>query len=244
MILKPLTCALVVAFSSLSGILYAAETAKPAAAASLANLRFDDPYVLVQDTTQSVLALVKSTQAATNKDLTQFNAQVTQVMDKVVDFDTFARGVMGVYGSKKNYDQLKTDAEKTAFTQRLNRFSALFKADLINTYAKGLLRFNGERIETLPPAKGDEVSSGAVAVRQSIYGANDKVYSVQYSLRKNAQGEWKIQNVIVEGINMGQTYRSQFAEAAERFNGDLDKVMADWKSEVAADKNPSNKATP
>lgn len=231
--LKPLTYALLFTLGGLAAPVFAADTAP---SANTASIRANDPYALVQDTTNSVLALVKSTQATKTQDLTQFNAQVAQVMDKVVDFDTFARGVMGVYGSKKNYDQLKTEAEKTAFNTRFTRFSALFKADLINTYAKGLLRFNGERIETLPPAKGEDSSSGSLAVRQSIYGANDKVYSVQYSLRKNPQGEWKIQNVIVEGINMGQTYRTQFAEAAERFNGDLDKVIADWKSEVTADK--------
>jgi hypothetical protein len=34
--------------------------------------------------------------------------------------------------------------------------------------------------------------------------------------------------VIVENINLGQTYRSQFAEAVENHKGDIDYVVDHW----------------
>jgi len=37
-----------------------------------------------------------------------------------------------------------------------------------------------------------------------------------------------IANVIVEGVNLGQTYRSQFAEAVEKNKGDVDYVVDHW----------------
>jgi phospholipid transport system substrate-binding protein len=54
-------------------------------------------------------------------------------------------------------------------------------------------------------------------------------------MRKNAAGEWKVSNVIIEGINLGQTYRSQFASAADQNRGDVDKVIAGWKVEPQTD---------
>jgi phospholipid transport system substrate-binding protein len=37
-----------------------------------------------------------------------------------------------------------------------------------------------------------------------------------------------IANVVVEGVNLGQTYRSQFAEAVENHGGDVDYVVENW----------------
>jgi len=199
--------------------------------ASLANAAEQDPYQVVQSTTEQVLAIVKDAKGYYEKDPERFNKQVTGVMEKTVDFDDFARGVMGTYASDRRYQSLKTDAEKAAFRERIQRFSSTFKQGLVETYADGLLKFNGEKIETLPAHKGDNPASGSVSVRQNIYNSSGKPYAIQYSMLRNKTGEWKLRNVIIEGINLGLTYRSQFASAAEQYHGDLDKVIANWKVE-------------
>lgn len=193
----------------------------------------DDPYKTVQQTTEQVLAIIKDAKAKGyyQKEPERFNSQVTTVLDKVVDFDSFARSVMGSYASTQRYQALTTDAEREAFRERIQRFSSTFKRGLVETYGTGLLKFSGEKIETLPPRKGDDAASGSVAIVQNIYGSADKPYVVQYSMRRNKAGEWKLQNVIIEGINLGQTYRSQFASAADQYHGDLEKVIANWRVE-------------
>ena len=190
-----------------------------------------DPYQVVQQTTERVLAIVKEAKSYADKDPERFNKEVANTLDGVVDFDGFARGVMGTYASAQRYNALTTDAERTAFKERIQRFSATFKQGLVQTYARGLLKFNGERIETLPPGKGDDPASGFVSVIQKIYGSGDQPYVVQYSMRRNQAGDWKLQNVIIEGINLGLTYRNQFASAADQYHGDLEKVIANWKVE-------------
>jgi phospholipid transport system substrate-binding protein len=190
-----------------------------------------EPYQIVQHTTEQVLAIIRDGKSYYAKEPARFNQQVEAVMDKVVDFDSFARGVMGPYASAQRYQALTSEQEKAEFRARVQRFSDTFKHGLVETYAKGLLKFNGQKIETLPPRKGDDMNSGTVAVMQNIYGAADKPYAVQYSMRRNRDGVWKLQNVIIEGINLGQTYRSQFASAADQYRGDLDKVVANWKVE-------------
>lgn len=204
-------------------------------AQAIADAALPEPYQIVQRTTEQVIAIIGDGKAYYDKDPARFNRQVETVMDKVVDFESFARGVMGPYAGAQRYQALKTEQEKTEFRARVQRFSETFKHGLVETYAKGLLKFDGQRIETLPPRKGDDVASGNVSVLQNIYGSADKPYVVQYSMRRNRDGVWKLQNVIIEGINLGQTYRSQFAAAADRHRGDLDQVIATWRVEPQID---------
>lgn len=190
-----------------------------------------DPYQVVQKTTEQVLAIIKDAKGYYQQDPQRFQKEVTSVMEKTVDFDDFARGVMGSYASERRYQALKTDEEKAAFRERIQRFSTTFKRGLVETYAGGLLNFNGEKIQSLPPRKGDNPASGSVSVIQNIYNASGKPYVIQYSMRRNKAGEWKLYNVIIEGINLGLTYRNQFAAAAEQYRGDIDKVIANWQVE-------------
>ena len=212
------------------------------ASVMLANAQVQDPYQVVQQTTEHVLAIVKEAKVYSAKDPKRFNTEVTAVMDKVIDFDDFARSVMGTYASGQRYKALTSEDEKAAFRERITRFSATFKQGLVDTYASSLLNFNGEKVETLPPKKGDDISTGSATVMQNIFNGSGKSYVVQYSMRRNKAGEWKLHNLIIEGINLGLTYRSQFSAAAEKYHGDLDKVIANWTVEPDAEVADSIKA--
>src|SRR6187431_715974 len=75
------------------------------------------------------------------KDPQKYNKEVTALLEEVIDFNKFARSVMGRYGSDQHYKSLTTEAEKAAFTQQLNNFSTTFKRGIVDTYAKGLFDF-------------------------------------------------------------------------------------------------------
>lgn len=202
-----------------------------------------DPYHVVADTTQELLKVIEEAKDYIEQDEQRFTTEILRIMDEVVDFQSFARGVMGDYGSSSAYRRLKTEAERKAFRERVFRFTDTFREGLINTYAKGLLAFNGNRIEVLPEltiARGgvaEEVSiddlqpgqlKGMVSVRQYIYGERPKPYEIIYSLSQNKTGAWKLRNVIIEGLNLGKIYQNQFVAAANTENGDIDKVIDNW----------------
>lgn len=203
----------------------------------------NDPYQVVQHTTEQVLDIIKGAKSDYKKDPQRFNQQVTVLLEEVIDFDKFARGVMGRYASGQHYKSLESEAEKTAFKQQVKSFSATFRRGIVDTYAKGLFDFNGQNIKTMPSRKGDDMESGAVTVMQNIYNAAGKPYVIQYSMRRNKSGEWKLNNLIVEGINFGLTYRNQFAVSADHYKGDIDKVIANWQVEPNAAALKNN-ATP
>jgi phospholipid transport system substrate-binding protein len=187
-----------------------------------------EPHQVVQQVTERVLAIVNEERASYEKAPERFHQRIEQAMDGAVDFDSFARGVMGRHASAQRYQALKSDAERAAFRAQVERFTTTFKQGLITTYAKGLFQFDGQRIETLPGRPG---SGGSVTVRQLIHGSADKPYVVQYTMRQDRNGNWQARNVIIEGINLGQTYRNQFAQAVQQNRGDIDRVIDTWRVE-------------
>ena len=185
------------------------------------------PYEVVADTTQELVKVIEEAKGYIAKDPDRFTGEVLRIMDDVVDFQSFARGIMGKYGSRGYYESLKTDAERAKFRDQVMRFTNNFKDGLINTYAQGLLGFNGNRIEVLP-LPDDVDLSGSVGVRQEIYGERAKPYQVMYTVRQGSDGKWKLRNVVIEGLNLGRIYQNQFNAAVKQYNGDIDKVIANW----------------
>ncbi len=57
-------------------------------------------------------------------------------------------------------------------------------------------------------------------------------FQVNYSMVRNAQNKWLIRNVILDGVNLGLTYRNQFKSEMNRSSNNLDHVIANW-SKVA-----------
>ena len=187
----------------------------------------ETPLQIVQHTTDKILQLTLAEKKAAREDHQPFYDQVGKELDKVVDFTGFARGVMATYASARQYNALQTEQEKQAFRQRVERFGEKLKQALIVTYAQSLLAFNGEKISVeVPP--GGEPNDHRATVNQNIYSSSGKVYLVQYSLREAKPGVWKVRNVVVDGANMGQIYRNQFATAVEKAQGDIDKAIDDW----------------
>ncbi|ROS06109.1 phospholipid transport system substrate-binding protein [Sinobacterium caligoides] len=190
-----------------------------------------DPAQVLERVGTELIAEIKLAKDYFPKDPERFYRRVDEVLGPYVDFTTFARNVMGDYGSSESYRRLNTDAEKKQFIERVRRFSATFKTGLIHTYAKGLLSFGGERlnIEPLTEQQRNNMAEGrSVDVVQRIYNKGAKPYEVHYKMRKNKAGQWKLRNVVVESVNLGSVYRQQFVSAIRAHNGDIDVVIDTW----------------
>ncbi len=197
-------------------------------------------HQMVEKTTQEVIETIDEARGYIDDDPDRFLQEVDRIVASVVDFDSFARSVMGKYASRKYYQSLLTQEEKEAFKARVSRFSTVFREGLVNTYAMGLLAFNGQDMEILPPTDANFSKNGSVTVVQHIRGDGDKPYVVLYKMRKNRAGEWKLRNVTIEAINLGKVYQSQFYSAVQQSQGDLDKVIDNWSVEPAGSQGPED----
>ena len=55
-----------------------------------------------------------------------------------------------------------------------------------------------------------------------------KVYPATYDMYRNKEGEWKIINIVVNGVNLGLTFRNQFYSLSIKRNADIDLVIEEW----------------
>jgi phospholipid transport system substrate-binding protein len=194
---------------------------------TLAPIPRDDPEVMLREATNRLLQVAREARAYAGDDPERYYSAVHDVLDGVLDIHYFARGVMATYASARLYRSLQTEAERQAFRDRLERFVEAIKRVFMVKYADVLLTFEGERIDLASLPTGSDDPDRA-SMQQTIYDSNGETYLVQYSLHRVEEGGWKVYNVIVEGINLGQIYRNQFSEAVENHRGDVDYVVDHW----------------
>jgi phospholipid transport system substrate-binding protein len=183
-------------------------------------------YEVVQGTTDRVMSIVREAEAYADQDPERYYAQLQEVLDEVVDFRGFARGVMGPYASKRRYDSLNADGKKQMRAQT-ERFTETIRLGLVRTYGKGLLAFGGSRVEVQRP-EDEKPDTSKLSVTQLIYNDTSEPYVIHYQMRRDGEHRWKLRNLIVENVNLGQIYRNQFQAAARDAGGDVDKVIDEW----------------
>ena len=203
--------------------------AQQSAAADTAAMATDNnatAHALVNETTQRVMAVVLDAGAYVEEDPERYYRQVQDILDPVIDFRGFARTVMGPYASSQRYRSLD-ESGRAQLRDQLDRFTEVMRLGLVRTYSKGLLAYGGSRIEVFESASKDS-DSGRASVRQLIYSNETEPYVLLYQLGRSKSGQWKLRNVIIENVNLGEIYQSQFEASARKHDGNLDEVIASW----------------
>lgn len=185
-----------------------------------------DPGAIVAQATDRVMALVAEAGEYFDEDPDRYYAAIGGEVDDLIDFRSFARGVMGDAASGATYRQLD-DAGKARLRGQLDTFSEVIRSGLIQTYGKGLLAFGGLKTEVLP-AEIAPNNERLASVTQRVTGDQGQVYTLRYQMGLYRDGQWRLRNMIIENVNLGEIYRSQFADALEDANGDIDQVIAGW----------------
>lgn len=177
----------------------------------------------VQAVSDSVLALIEQARGYAKEDPERFYREFTALLDPAVDFDAFARSVMATYFRQATPEQRR-------------RFSDSFKWGLVRTYALALTEFSNGTIRLLPNTQPQR-SSRLQSVRMEVVTPSGNVYPVQYAMALGRDGEWRVRNIIVNGINIGLTYRNQFAGAMKdpANGGSLDQVIDGWSNMLQAE---------
>jgi len=194
------------------------------AAFPLMALAAQSPHDVVQSTTTELLSDLKANKEQYKANPNAFYDALNRILGPVVDADGISKSIMTVKYSRK------------ATPAQMQRFQENFKRSLMQFYGNALLEYNNQGI-VVDPAKADDGKRASVGMK--VTGNNGAVYPVQYTL-ENLGGEWKVRNVIVNGINIGKLFRDQFADAMQRNGNDLDKTIDGWAGEVAKAKQTAD----
>jgi phospholipid transport system substrate-binding protein len=148
----------------------------------------------------------------------KYYAAIVGLFEPVVDFTFIARGVMG-------------DHAKTATEEQRQRFAEVLKGSLMGTvatYTQGLGGANQYSIAVVPPKEGDAEKTSVNVGLEVTTG--ESVNRLAFTMRLDKDEQWKIANMTLNGINLGITFRAQFAQAVKKAEGNLDAAIASWSA--------------
>jgi phospholipid transport system substrate-binding protein len=177
---------------------------------------------MVRQTSDAVLGLIEEARGYVDQDPERFYRQVEAVLSPVIDFDSFARSVMAAHYRKATPAQRK-------------RFVESFRSGLVRTYAMALMEFKDGKVVVVPPDR-EPRDPARRTVKMEIH-TSGQVYPVLYSVSQTSAGEWRVRNLIVNGVNMGLTYRNQFNSAIKnpKHGGNIDSVIDAWADLLEAE---------
>lgn len=192
------------------------------AANAQSQIRPEEAHQLVGDTINELLQGIAHSKAGRGKDGESKLPQeaivetVDAVLGNVIDFHRIARRVMA-----KHY--------KKATKQQFEAFRTVFRRSLLQTYATGLLDFEDYKIRLLPMRQTGQTAR-STKVDFEVITASGQVFPITQSLfYHKKKRRWMVQNVIINGVNIGQLFREQFGRLVLENDGDLNAAIGQWQ---------------
>ena len=160
----------------------------------LAFAQGSEPEALVKKITDDVLAAVKS-----DKDLAAGDKQkaIKLAEEKIlpyVDFEEATRLAVG-------------RAWKEATPEQKKKLVQEFRNMLVRTYSNAIGAYEGQTMKVLPSRV--KPTESEATVRNQFVRPGAQPVLVDYSMHKTDSG-WKIYDIVVEGVSLVLTYRSEF----------------------------------
>ena len=168
-----------------------------------------------------LLDLLKETTLSSDPEVAEREVEelLEQNLTKVIDFKSIVKRIMGKHFAGASKEQR-------------NEFLAVFKRSLVKSYGKFMLSADMESLykkvqyKVLPTAKSRQAGRSQVTV---LFKVEDKSYEAIHSMKYNKKlDRWFMENLVVEGINLGINYRSQFDRMMTKNKKDYEKVIEEW----------------
>jgi phospholipid transport system substrate-binding protein len=121
--------------------------------------------------------------------------EITNIINEVFDWQELSRRTLGREWKKFSPAQQK-------------EFMSLFQKLLQGVYADRILAYTHEEIDF---GKETELKKGRVEVESYIITTDNKKIPLFYRLT-NKSGQWRVYDVVIEGVSMVKNYRGQFRE--------------------------------
>ncbi len=168
----------------------------------------------VDENTQKLVQKLNAEKGLYEKDPEAFYASMDETLQEFVDFRRIAARVMGRYARQT------TPEQRDAFVEK-------FKRSLFDSYAQALVSAEDFEIivkeATILPQNEDRAS-----VEMELISASGNRYPVTYSMYRTGDDRWMMENVIVEGVNIGLAFRDRFAQEMEENRGQVQAVIDGW----------------
>ncbi len=159
------------------------------------------PSKLVLDNSTRVLTTLDARRAEFTADRAALQKFISAEFEQMFDSKYAAQLVLGRHG-------------RGAADADVNRFAKALTSNLMGRYGSSLLDFNSRlkvRIKSETPLRGGAM----VKVSSEFIRQGGDPIPVDYLMRK-VGNDWKVFDVMVEGVSFVQTFRNQFDEPLSR----------------------------
>lgn len=181
----------------------------------------ENPYNFIDVNAQKMVIVLKENKSLFIEDREMYEQKIKEIFEPMIDFRRVAATVMG-----KKYYLASSKEQRSEFVD-------IFKDSLLDTYAETLAQWENQTITTIFPINMQDQSYELknIEVQQTLNTGSSK-YPISYKLRKNKDNSWSIVNIIVNGVNLGLTFRNQFQALASKNNGDIEATLKGWVSDA------------
>lgn len=161
----------------------------------------NDPRSVVKNTTDGVLATLREQREVVRKDPKFVYSIIEEQILPNIDFLRMSRWVLGKHWRKA------TEPQKEKFVQE-------FRKLIVRTYATALLEYDSQEISY--PVLHMKEGATDVTVQTIIDQPGGMPIPVAYSLYQNGDKQWKVYDMIIDGISLITNYRSSFSSEIRR----------------------------
>src|ERR1043165_3615410 len=152
------------------------------------------PDQLVQKVTEEVLAAIKSDKELAAGDKQKAVKLAEEKVLPYIDFEHSTRLAVGRAGPQRSPEQKK-------------RLVAESRNMLVRTYSNAISAYQGQTLKVLP-SRGKQ-DPEETTVRTQFVRAGGQPLPIDFTMHQK-DGTWKVYDIVVEGVSLVMTYRSEF----------------------------------
>ena len=154
-----------------------------------------NPDVFLKESVEEVSEFIAANKPQLEKDDKFLREKMNELVIPKFDIVLMSKIVLG----KNTWTSINSNQK--------DRFVEAFTGLMVRTYMKSLTVFDGEKIKFLPYAPGKRPD---IAKVKSLYVMGDGDLPVNYRLKKNDNGDWRVFDIIIDGISLIKNYRTDF----------------------------------
>jgi phospholipid transport system substrate-binding protein len=173
-----------------------------------------EPTAQIRATTDDILALLADPALKTEAGNSERRQLIQKELDRRIDWATVARSSLGRHWAKR------TRAEQTEFVSLFSRLLEETFIDKFETHGGEL-----DKVEYL----GEKIIDEYASVKAQITTKDQIVHPVEYRLQKSGKN-WRIYDVLLEGVSLVKNYRDQFDEILAKSS--YEKLVADLRAKI------------
>ena len=169
------------------------------------------PMEIIRNGTEKVLSILRQSQTGQAPSLRQREGEILGIVSTYFDFNEMAKRSLG-------------HPWKQQTPEKREEFARLFKKLLFNSYLDRMENYHDQQI-----IYDSQTIEGNFAIVKTHFITNDENIPIDYRFRQEG-GQWKVYDVVVQGISYDENYRAQISSILA--TGSFDTLLGMLRAKV------------